>query len=149
MNKDSSGSGREAILVVIAIILGIIGYSKYQDFKNLEKKEVKTFQSIELEEIYEEYKSNEVRAKQNYEGNFYNYNGIIKKIDTDIFDRPMLEIIFECKAKETCTALVYFNKEESDKISKLNTGDNINFSGKVDGGNGLFNDVTIDKANVK
>ena len=119
--KKEQHSNIFSVIVVILIIIGIIWVFNRPD-NNKEKSAIVSNGDMKLNTVYQEYVDNKVRAKEKYEGKYYTFTGVIKDFSSDILNEPMIYLNFKCK-KGTCEAVVYFRKEESTKISKLNKKD--------------------------
>lgn len=103
---------------------------------------------IEFNTIYEEYKENEIRAKEKDENKYYDFRGNVDNVK-EIFGKPAVYLRFNCMELVACKTTVYFEESQTSQIAKLNKGDEISFTGKISGGNGTFVQVTIENAILK
>ncbi len=151
ISKNKNPNSRAQILLIIVfILLGIWFYNSFSSLGDIFKKEEDTtnYGYIEFNTIYEEYKENEIRAKEKYENKYYDFKGTVDSV-SEIFGDPAVYLRFNCMEIATCKTTVYFEESQTSQIAKLNKGDEISFTGKISGGNGTFAQVTINSATLK
>ena len=102
-----------AILILIVIIILNPSSKAKEICQNAEM--------VTLEEIYDLHATNVPQAKEKYEGKYFIIKGKLTKV-LDNYAKIESNYI---------TADVYFNKEDLEKVIKMNKNDSITFCGKV------------------
>lgn len=149
-STKASSNRQSIILGIMFLLLGIFIVNKFSSLGDIFKQEEDTtnYGYVDFNTVYEEYKENEIRAKEKYENKYYDFSGKVDSV-SEAFDDPIVYVRFDCMEIATCKTTIYFNKEQTSKIATLNKGDEINFTGKISGGNGTFAQVTINNATLK
>jgi len=94
--------------------------------------------SVTFSDIYNEYKSNELRAKELYQGNRYQITAKINKIKTgglfNLTGGATLTMEYKC---DNTIVFFYaeFEREQEDELKQVSVGDTITFTGVCYGGN--------------
>lgn len=96
--------------------------------------------SVSFADIYREFKANELRAKDEFDGNRYQITGKINWIETGGLSNLTGGATLTMETEVDGTIVVYyaeFERAQEEKLKQVNEGDIITFVGRCSGGNFL------------
>ena len=102
------------------------------------KKQEKKVTSIEYSEIYKSFKSNELLAKEKYNGNLYKTRAKINGMETGGLLNLTGGATLTMEKKVGNTIVFFyaeFEKDQEEKLKRIKVGDEIEFIGECQGGN--------------
>lgn len=132
--------------VILIVLAAIIAYAIISSSNEKEKEEnayfwatpAYVFDEMSMGTMFDEFRENEVRAKQKYDNQKIKISGRVSDISMTISDEPLitikrkvqqsfLEQLFDSIDDEV---RFYFKKDEKNKVAKINKGDWVVLSGK-------------------
>ena len=136
-NKNAILTAIQIILVLFVLgCLGIAGYTIFNLFNTTDDyKDFSEYKFLNVHELQKAYLDNEISAKENYEDNYYYFDGEISKIENNLSDNEItLHYHYEYDNTKQMSIYAHFSKNE-ENIKSLKTGDTITVYCKFDNRN--------------